>query len=253
MNLAIFDIDGTLTETNAVDETCFVQAFADAHAVTQINTNWMEYEYVTDSGIMFQIFSERFGRPPDEAELISFKSCLVNLLEAHRAKDPSLFTEISGASRALTRLNREMEWAVALATGCWRDSAELKLKAAGIQAEDLPAAFAEHGLSREAILQTAVSHAQESYCQSRFERIVSVGDALWDVQAAGNLGLPFIGVGKGDRGLRLRQGGATHVLESYSDYGQVIGCLREAEVPTTTKVVAMVDQETEMLQKFRRS
>jgi len=40
MNLAIFDIDGTLTETNAVDEICFVQAFADAHAITEINTNW---------------------------------------------------------------------------------------------------------------------------------------------------------------------------------------------------------------------
>ena len=234
MNLAIFDIDGTLTETNAVDEICFVQAFADAHAVTQINTNWMEYQYVTDSGIMFQIFDERFGRPPEEAELINFKSCLVNLLEAHRAKDSSLFAEISGASRALTRLNREPEWAVALATGCWRDSAELKLKAAGIQTQNLPAAFAEHGLSREAILQTAVSHAQQSYGQSRFERIVSVGDAQWDVQAADNLGIPFIGVGKGDRGLRLLQVGATHVLESYSDYGHFIRCLREAEVPTTS-------------------
>jgi len=60
MNLAIFDIDGTLTETNAVDEICFVQAFADAHSITRINTNWMEYRYVTDSGIMFQIFHERF-------------------------------------------------------------------------------------------------------------------------------------------------------------------------------------------------
>src|SRR2546425_5899251 len=101
MNLAIFDTDGTLTETNAVDEICFVQAFAEAHAVTQINTNWAEYQYVTDSGIMFQIFDQRFGRPPDEGELINFKSCLVNLLEAHRAKDSSLCAEISGASRAL--------------------------------------------------------------------------------------------------------------------------------------------------------
>jgi len=233
MNLAIFDIDGTLTETNAVDEICFVQAFADAHAITEINTNWKEYLYVTDSGIMFQIFHERFDRPPDERELINFKSCLVNLLEAQRAKDSSLFAEIPGASRAIARLSLESEWAVAIATGCWRDSADLKLRAAGIQTENVPAAFAEHGLSREVILQTAVSHAEQSYGQSRFERIVSVGDAVWDVEAARNLGIPFIGVGKGDRGLRLRQVGATHVLESYSDYGQLLVCLREAEVPTT--------------------
>jgi phosphoglycolate phosphatase-like HAD superfamily hydrolase len=232
MNLAIFDIDGTLTETNTVDDICFVQALADAHAITEINTNWMEYQYVTDSGIIFQIFHERFGRPPDEGDLKSFKSCLMNLLEAHRAKDSSLFAEVPGASRALTRLSEEKEWAVALATGCWRDSAELKLKAASIQTEHLPAAFAEHGLSREAILQMALSQAKQSYGQSSFERIVSVGDGLWDVQAATNLGIPFVGVGKGDRGRRLRQAGATHVLESYSDYEQLIDCLGKAEVPS---------------------
>ena len=237
MNLAIFDIDGTLTETNAVDEICFVQAFADSHSINQINTNWMEYQYVTDSGIMSQIFHERFGRLPDEGELIDFKSCLVNLLEAHRAKDSCLFAEISGASRALTRLNQESEWAVAFATGCWRVSAEMKLKAAGIYAEHLPAAYAEDGPSRESILQAAMLRAHQSYNQNRFEKIVSVGDALWDVQAAGNLGIPFVGVGKGERGLRLRQGGATHVLEGYSDYDQLIDCLTKAEVPNHNKVV----------------
>ena len=232
MNLAIFDIDGTLTETNAVDEICFVQAFAETHSITEINTNWVQYQYVTDSGIMFQIFQERFGRPPADGELQNYKSCLVDLLETHRSRDSSLFAEISGAARALSRLNREREWAVALATGCWRVSAELKLKAAGIETEHLPAAFAEDGLSRETILQTAMSRAQRSYSQSHFERIVGVGDALWDVQAAGNLGIPFVGVGKGDRGLRLRQVGAAHMLEGYSDCQALIDCLRKAEVPS---------------------
>jgi phosphoglycolate phosphatase-like HAD superfamily hydrolase len=231
MNLAILDIDGTLTETNAVDEICFLQAFADAHSITEINTDWIQYQYVTDSGIMFQIFQERFARPPADGELQNYKSCLVNLLETHRSRDSSLFAEISGASRALIRLNQETEWAVALATGCWRVSAELKLKAAGIEAEHLPAAFAEDGLSRETILQTAMSRAQRSYGQNHFERIVSVGDALWDVQAARNLSIPFVGVAKGDRGIRLRQAGATHVLEGYSDYEKLIDCLRRAEVP----------------------
>ena len=233
MNLAIFDIDGTLTETNDVDDICFVQAFAEAHSITEINTNWLEYQYVTDSGIMLQIFQERFGRSPDKFELVNFKRCLVNLLEAQWAKDASLFAEISGASRALNRLSGETEWAVALATGCWRDSAELKLKAAGIETEHLPAAYAEHGLSREEILQTAMAHAQRSYGQSRFERIVSVGDGQWDIQAAKNLGIPFVGVGRGERGRRLQQAGATHVLESYSDYQQLLNCLNEAEVPGT--------------------
>ena len=231
MNLAIFDVDGTLTETNAIDGICFVQAFADAHTIREINTNWIDYPYVTDSGIMFQIFHERFGRPPDDAELRSYKSCLRNLLETHQSKDSSLFAEVSGASCALTRLTQETDWAVALATGCWRVSAELKLKAAGIQTEHLPAAFAEDGLSRETILQTAVSRARQSYEQIGFEKIVSVGDAQWDVDTARALGISFVGVGNGDRAVRLRRAGATHVLEGYSDYEKLVSCLREAQVP----------------------
>jgi phosphoglycolate phosphatase-like HAD superfamily hydrolase len=129
-------------------------------------------------------------------------------------------------------LHREAKWAVALATGCWRDSAELKLKAAGIETEHFPAAFAEDGFSREEILGTAVSHAQQMYGQSRFDRIVSLGDAQWDVAAARNLGIAFIGIGKGERGDRLRQVGATHMLDSYINYRQLIAALEEAEVPT---------------------
>ena len=36
-NLAIFDIDGTLTESVAVDEVCFVQAFRDVLGIEGIN------------------------------------------------------------------------------------------------------------------------------------------------------------------------------------------------------------------------
>jgi beta-phosphoglucomutase-like phosphatase (HAD superfamily) len=59
MKLAIFDIDGTLTETNKVDNECFVKAFADSHNITGIETDWTRYKHVTDSGIALEIFNER--------------------------------------------------------------------------------------------------------------------------------------------------------------------------------------------------
>jgi beta-phosphoglucomutase-like phosphatase (HAD superfamily) len=39
MKLAILDIDGTLTNTNHVDEICFTRAFAETHGVTEIGTS----------------------------------------------------------------------------------------------------------------------------------------------------------------------------------------------------------------------
>ena len=231
MKLAVFDIDGTLTETNSVDSVCFVQAMADAHAVTGMSTNWGAYTHTTDSFITREVLGERFGRAPDEGELSRFTDRFVSLLEDYRTKDASLFREIGGASDALGRLRREPGWGVAVASGCWRDSGMMKLSAAGLKLDDSPAAFAEDGLSREEILLAAVSRASEFYREGSFERVVSLGDGLWDVRAARNLDFPFVGVARGARAKKLRRAGASHILEDFTDYGRLLRFLTEAEVP----------------------
>ena len=225
--------------TDHIDDICFVQALADAHQITDVNTNWAGYSHTTDSAIMLDIFKHHFNRAPDEAELLRFKSHFVNLLEDYRCKDSALFTEIAGASSMLQRLNQEPEWRVAIASGGWRVSAELKLKAAGIDADDFPAAFADDGLSREEILQSAISKAESVYQQESFARIVSVGDGVWDVRTARNLKFPFLGIGAGeDAEKKLHRAGATHVIKDFTNYKQWIYYLTEAEVPRAEEVAA---------------
>src|SRR6267142_4267010 len=107
MNLAIFDIDGTLTNTNKVDEDCFVKAFAEAHSINNIVTDWTAYPHTTDSGITQHIFQEKFGRSPEETELGKLKRCFVNMLSEQYRSNSSSFAEISGASIALNRLKQE--------------------------------------------------------------------------------------------------------------------------------------------------
>lgn len=237
MNLGIFDIDGTLTETDRGDEVCFVQALADAHAITGVSTDWAAYPHTTDSAITRHIFQEKFTRAPEEAELLKFQIRFVQLLNEQRAEDPALFAEIEGAPVMLRRLNQEPEWRVAIASGGWRASAELKLKVAGIEVDDYPGAFADDGFSREEILQSALSKARARYRQDHFARVVSVGDGVWDVRTARNLKFPFLGIGSGDREEKLRRAGATHVLKDFADYSRLIRCLAEAEVPKAESVV----------------
>jgi phosphoglycolate phosphatase-like HAD superfamily hydrolase len=231
MRLAIFDIDGTLTETNDVDSVCFVRAMADAHAAGRVNTNWGEYAHTTDSFITREVLRERFGRTPDEGELSKFKSRFVSLLEESRAEDAALFGEVAGAAAALARLRGEPGWAVAIATGCWRGSGLMKLSAAGLEADGVPAAFAEDGESREEILLAALARAREFYGRGSFDRVVSLGDGLWDVSAARNLGFSFVGVGDGARASMLREAGASHVIEDFTDYERLLRCLSVAKVP----------------------
>jgi len=232
VKLAIFDIDGTLTSTNRVDDECFVKALFDAHAITEIDTDWATYQHTTDTGITLQIFQEKFGRNPEDTELDKFKCCFVKMLSEQYHANSSSFAEIAGASIALNRLKREPDWAVAIATGCWRESALLKLRAAKIDIEGIPAAYAEDGLSREEILQAVVSQSLQHYRLSSFGKTVSIGDGLWDVRTARRLSFTFLGVGCGESAAMLHQAGARHVIEDFADYGRLVSLLNEAEIPT---------------------
>ena len=231
MNLAIFDIDGTLTETDHVDDICFLQALSDAHGMTNVSADWAGYPHTTDSAILTYIFQEQLNRPPQQSELQKFKTHFISLLEDYRARDSSLFAEICGAASMLRRLNQEAEWRVAIASGGWCVSATLKLRVAGIDVDEFPAAFADDGFSREEILESAVLKSQQRYQQPRFDRVVSVGDGLWDVRTARNLNFPFLGIGSGGLKDKLQRAGATHVLKDFSDYEKLIGCLMDAKVP----------------------
>ena len=227
MKLAVFDLDGTLTRTNEVDTQCFVQAFADALGIYELNTNWSEYEHVTDLGCLQQAFLTRFNRPITTSETLRFVDCFLDLLTKRQLHDSASFQEIAGAGSMVARLRQDSGWAVAIATGCWQRSARFKIEAAGIPAEDLPAAFADDGPSRESIVRTAIERAGAG-----FERIVSIGDADWDIRTARRLGLPFIGVGGSSRAERLRREGARHTIENFLDQNGLIQALEEAAIPS---------------------
>ena len=218
MKLAIFDIDGTLTKTDGVDDLSIVKAFFDSHQIADIDTDWTNYKYVTDSGITLEIFTERLGRAPNARDIAVFKHCFIKNLSDFASRDKSLFAEIPNAALMLEDLKAEKNWAVALATGCYYDSAKLKLKQANIVIEDYPHATADDAVSREEILRIAIEKSLKHYRQSEFEKIVSIGDGIWDVRTARNLGLDFIGIAGGERAEKLRKEGAEFIIEDFRDY-----------------------------------
>jgi len=231
MKLLVCDLDGTLTRTVAVDEECFVQAFADQFSIHDLNTKWAEYEHVTDVGILQEVFRSTFHRLPQPDEVLRFAECVVALLTDRHSASGDHFGEIPGATSLLLNLTNHSEWRVAIATGCLETSAKFKMRAAHLPASDFPAAFAEDGPSREAIVRAAIERAKEQYRECQFERIVSLGDALWDVQTARLLELPFVGVGDGQRAALLHDSGATTVIENFVNYEQSMECFERAVIP----------------------
>jgi len=234
MKLVIFDIDGTLTQTSRVDEICFTRAFADTHGLEVLADHWIDCPHVSDSGVTQHLFQYYFGRDPRDHESGAIKQRLVDLLEEHHRLDQSYFAEIPRAAETFNQLVDGRGWAKAIATGCWQPSAEMKLRAASINYHGIPGGFAEDGVARESIVGAAISRSRNHYRHENFDRIVSVGDGVWDVRTAARLGLAFIGVASGARAEMLREAGAKHVIPDFEDADRFFECLEDAEAPVAT-------------------
>ena len=221
MILVIFDIDGTLVDSNQADEDCYLKALEIEFGLTDIDRNWASYTHATSSGILLDIFQRRLGRMPTPEEKASFTQCFREQLEDCFKTSPDLFKEIKGAGRLLQKLRQTPGIRLGLATGDWRTSAELKLQGAGLTHDGLPFTSADDGISREEIVSLCLEKARNQYGPSGFSRIVSVGDGVWDLKTAQNLGLAFLGVGEG-----LQGQGAEWVVQDYSDLETVVELLR---------------------------
>jgi phosphoglycolate phosphatase-like HAD superfamily hydrolase len=228
-SLAIFDIDGTLTDTNAVDGACYRSAVAEALGVSESALDWTKAPHFSDRGIFEWLWDRHGGRPPTDAEVAQARDRLIELLSAEVVTSPARFAPIAGAPRVFDRVRAE-GWSVSIATGCWSPSARIKLRAAGIDLDDALIACSDDAAARTDIVRRSRELA-ESYYGREFDRVVSIGDGLWDVETAALLELPFIGVGRGERRARLERAGASVVIEDYSHLAAFMTALAEARVP----------------------
>ena len=203
--LAVFDIDGTLTDTNAIDRACFVEAMSRLCGIDAVDDDWSSYPHTTDRAIAAEVLRRAWKRPPAEAEIQEFHDGFIALLDQRM----TTACEIPGAIAFLERLRREA-WNIVLCTGAWRASARMKLARAGFP-DGLLIASCDEAEAREDIVKNGIAMMPAS------SHIVVFGDAIWDVRAARNLGLRFIGVGQRSQ--------AETWIRDYSDADAVFGLI----------------------------
>jgi phosphoglycolate phosphatase-like HAD superfamily hydrolase len=227
--LAVFDIDGTLTDTNGVDDDCYRAAVAEALSLRPEVVDWSGAAHVTDAGIFEWICAAHGRESVTATAMAGAQATFMKGLNAALRDNPRQFAPIAGAPEAVRGLERA-GWNVAFATGCWGPSARLKLRAAGIDANDAVLACADDAVARADIVRLAIARARTFYGRA-FDRVVVLGDGPWDVSAAIELELPFIGIGQAERAERLRRSGARVVLADYTDVGSFHDALEFALPP----------------------
>lgn len=196
MKYIIFDIDGTLTDTTATDDQCFTQALEEVFHFKHFSTEYGDYTNTTDSGIIDQLFREQLGRSFTWQERNRFIRRFCELLEQAYKKQPGCISEINNAGRTLKALYRRTNLSIGLATGGWQESAQFKLRCAGIPVQRHTAAsFAQDAMARNEIISDTI-RKMDTYNGVKMElsEIVYIGDGNWDYLAAKQLGINFIGI-----------------------------------------------------------
>jgi phosphoglycolate phosphatase-like HAD superfamily hydrolase len=218
----MFDVDGTLTNSNDVDSQCYVQAMSEFLGIT-INSEWSHYRHVTDSGIASELFDQQQRGQQDIAFV---QRRFISLLRQSLINEPSCCRQIVGAGAFLKHLRKTTGIAIGLATGSWAESARIKLLHAGLHIDGLAFASADDAESRTEIMMRCLQRAAKSADIDQFNAITYIGDGAWDVQAAISLGWQFIGIGSGFDAERLRNSGASHIFEDFNNYHAIMQVIK---------------------------
>jgi phosphoglycolate phosphatase-like HAD superfamily hydrolase len=223
----IFDLDGTLCSTSEVDDECYRSAAAAALGVQAAEIDWIRADHITDSGIAHWLWNRFRSRPPSGEELHRLKGDFLRRLESERSAAPVRFRAVDSASSFVEEL-QGAGVALGIGTGGWRVTAELKLMAAGLDthllratADDAHARAEIFGLARSRT--AAVPGPQTT---------VLVGDGVWDVATACELGWRFLGVGAGASAARLHEAGAAVVIPDYSRR-DAVDTIQRARIPSS--------------------
>lgn len=226
MRLIIFDIDGTLCATAESDAMCYAKAFEQVFGQALPSTNWHDYQYVTDRGVLEEALEWIRGSGPTAEEQKRFEDAFLEEMAMVHTENPEAFQEIPGALAMMKTLLQREDLRISLATGCLRRSALFKLDKIGLDARDIPGGFACDAHSRVDIVKKSIEEAG-----SHIEDRVYVGDGVWDVRTCGALGIRFVGVTEQSDAARLKAHGAGVCVENFADLERFYAALDSASVP----------------------
>lgn len=204
-NLVVFDIDGTLVDSVSIHQKGFVQALKQM-GVQSIDSNFKTYRHHTDSYIAKEIYEKDKKEEFSSAMLERFETLLYDFMKEHA------FSPIIGAKVLVDQIDNKTDFAVAYATGSLLRPAQLKLESIGLNVRNACLVASNQIEDREGIVSEAITRAEILH-ETKFKRVISVGDGLWDLKAAGNLNLEFRGVGEKNKEVLIRNGMKYHSID----------------------------------------
>lgn len=187
-NVIVFDIDGTLTDSVSVHQFAFRSALQN-FKFPALRTDWSSYRHHSDSAILTEAWEE--ANLGGKADMLRLEREYARFYDEAVRKTP--FSEIRGARRFIDYM-RKQGWIVVFATGSLRYGALHKLSVIGLDGESEILVTASEFETREEIVGRAVELGSAANGGQKPHRVISIGDGVWDLTTARNLGYEFFGI-----------------------------------------------------------
>ncbi|MDE2822264.1 MAG: haloacid dehalogenase-like hydrolase [Chloroflexota bacterium] len=191
MHLVVFDVDGTLVDSEDFDGVLYVRAIRNALKI-DVDDEWSGYRHQTDSGILNEVLDRSGIEGERSLAHASVRREFIALVACYLAARCDRLPEVPGARAFVNRLAARPDVAVAIATGGWKDTAAMKLRAIGLDPDTLNLASGSDALSRVEIMRIAANRALGGRSA---HRRTYLGNRPWDREASLRLGWHFIGIG----------------------------------------------------------
>jgi beta-phosphoglucomutase-like phosphatase (HAD superfamily) len=209
----MFDIDGTLVDSTGFDGRIYAETADDVLGIA-VDRDWSTYPHVTDGGLLDEIMLRHGIADPDGTRHAAVKREFISRIGAYIQGEPQSVREIAGATALLASLRLRSDCRVAIATGGWRETARLKLRAAGFDPDGVALASSCDAHRRTDIMEMAARRAMEG---EEPRRRTYFGDGAWDRRACAELGWDFVAIG----------GGVPHpvAFDGFADRDAILACL----------------------------
>lgn len=198
----LFDVDGTLVDSNYLHVHAWRRAFAEQHIEVE---SWRIHRAIgMDGSALVRLLSDQ---APDDV-----RQRLKELHSRFYLESAPLLSPLPGARRLLERI-AALELPVVLATSAPDD--ELAVLREALDCDDLIAAVTSSADVDIAKPEPDIIGIALDRIGATAERAVFVGDAVWDVAACVRAGLPCIGVLSGGVSrAELEEAGAVGVFDN---------------------------------------
>jgi len=220
--LVLFDIDGTLLRTERVGVAAMLRAFTAIHGERGFSFDGIEIAGALD-GLLFERIMTHHGLPAHEEAHRHFQEVYRD--ELARSLTPDRVRQMPGAAALAHRLSEDGA-ATGLLTGNYRETAFIKIRAAGYDERHFPfGAYGADGASRRHLTPVAIARAAAHHGRA-FEptRVTVIGDTPLDIDCAKAHGCRAIGVGTGPYSVeQLRACGADLAVADLSDTDALAG------------------------------